>query len=554
MKVIIKNALIILILLVSAVARMYLLDSRPALNADEAAIGYNAYSLLETGLDEHGTPWPIHFQSFGDYKPGLYFYLALPFVYAFGLTELAVRFPGALLGVVNVFAIWILVRELFGDNNIAVSKIKISFADMAAFLLAISPWHIHFSRGGWEVNAATTFMTLGLFFFIRSTTKNKNNLIFSALFFVISIYTYHAARVVVPLILVALAIIYRNTWLKVANLKKLMSTALFGVLLIAPLVSDVVSGDSAARAGGVSIFADSGSVSRINELRGQHGSLSSPLSLLLHNKPVVYFLRFSDNYLSHFWGEYLFLSGDEIQRNKVPEMGLLYIFQLPLLAVALVNVSKKLKNWWPILVWLLVAPVPAALTFQSPHALRSQSMVIPLTVMSAWGLFCFIKYIVKQKRIYVWGVGIVGISIIAWNCVLYFHQYYSHTTKTYPFSSQYGAKELVEYVNARRSEFRKIYITDRYDQPYILFLFYSKYPPSDFQKDHSLEERDEFGFSTVRRFSILEFTPIVWDNIRNERGVLVAGTDDEIPGVEANVVKKIKFPNGDNAYEVVELK
>ena len=92
--------------------RFYRLADYPALNADEAAIGYNAYSLLTTGKDEHGNSWPIHFESFNDYKPGLYFYLVLPFVKILGLTELAVRIPGAALGVLTVLVLYLLVKEL----------------------------------------------------------------------------------------------------------------------------------------------------------------------------------------------------------------------------------------------------------------------------------------------------------------------------------------------------------------------------------------------------------------------------------------------------------
>src|SRR3989344_2042807 len=98
------------IVLLAAILRLYRLDSFPALNADEAAIGYNAYSLLETGKDEHGDSWPIHFQSFNDYKPGLYFYIVLPFVKILGLSEWAVRLPGALLGVATVWLVYLLVE------------------------------------------------------------------------------------------------------------------------------------------------------------------------------------------------------------------------------------------------------------------------------------------------------------------------------------------------------------------------------------------------------------------------------------------------------------
>ena len=93
-----KGKIILLaILLLASLLRFWRLGEMPALNADEAAIGYNAYSLIQTGVDEHGNPWPIHFQSFNDYKPGFYFYLVLPFVKILGLNVLAVRIPGAFL-------------------------------------------------------------------------------------------------------------------------------------------------------------------------------------------------------------------------------------------------------------------------------------------------------------------------------------------------------------------------------------------------------------------------------------------------------------------------
>ncbi|KKU78425.1 MAG: Glycosyl transferase family 39, partial [Candidatus Amesbacteria bacterium GW2011_GWA2_47_70] len=91
-----KKFLLIFILILASVLRLYKLSSYPAgLNADEAALGYNAYSLMLTGRDEHGHPWPVNLESFGDFKPAGYAYLLIPFIKVFGLTELAVRLPSA---------------------------------------------------------------------------------------------------------------------------------------------------------------------------------------------------------------------------------------------------------------------------------------------------------------------------------------------------------------------------------------------------------------------------------------------------------------------------
>ena len=92
-----KKICLTFIIFLALALRLYRLAEFPTgLNADEAAIGYNAYSLLETGKDEFGHPWPINFQSFNDWKPGLYFYLVLPLVKILGLNEWAVRLPSAI--------------------------------------------------------------------------------------------------------------------------------------------------------------------------------------------------------------------------------------------------------------------------------------------------------------------------------------------------------------------------------------------------------------------------------------------------------------------------
>ena len=152
---------ILIIVIIATLIRVVALDKFPAgLNADEAAIGYNAWSLLETGKDEHSTSWPLVFRSFDDYKPPMYFYLVLPFVKFLGLNIWAVRLPSAILGIVSVYLIYLLIKELFPKEK--------HLPLISSLLLALSPWHIHFSRGGWEVNAALFFILLSLIFFMKS--------------------------------------------------------------------------------------------------------------------------------------------------------------------------------------------------------------------------------------------------------------------------------------------------------------------------------------------------------------------------------------------------
>jgi len=541
-----KALLILLIIVLAAFLRLYKLDQFPAgLNADEAAIGYNAYSLLETGRDEHGNAWPVHFKSFGDYKPGLYFYLTLPFVKVLGLNIWAVRLPSAILGTLGVLGIFLLVRELFKN-----SAISYELSAISSFLLAISPWHLHFSRGGWETNAAAFFILVGVFGVLRGLRSPKF-FVFGFLFLVFSLYTYHSARIVVPLLLAGLFVLYKDMLFK--QIKWVVLGGSLTLVLLLPLMRDIFSPAGISRFSGVGFLAETGPLWRINELRGEHQSWNAPAVRLFHNKLMAYSLSFLENYFDHFHGEFLFLSGDEIERNRVPETGQMYLFDILLLPLGIYFLLKNRPPGWKVIfLWLGVSPVAAALTFQTPHAIRALNMVISLVVISAYGLVSVLAWI--KKKHYLISTLLYGCIaiLLSWNAARYLHQYYVHYPKTYPAAWEYGFKELVGYVKSAEDNYQRIYVTDKYDQPYILFLFYLKYSPQKFQKEVILSPRDKFGFSTVRDFDKYHFQEIRWEEVKDQESSLIVGTGQEIPE-SANIIKQIYFPGGKIAFKIAKV-
>ncbi len=553
-----KNWLIILIFLLALILRFYKLDSYPALNADEAAIGYNAYSLIKTGMDEHGNSWPIHFQSFNDYKPGLYFYLVLPFVKFLGLNELAVRLPNAFLGALTVLVLYLTIRELKIGNSMEIGKWKVETAEIAALFLSISPWHIQFSRGGWEVNVSTFLITLGVLMFLKAL-KKPGFLSFTLFLMpiILSLYTYHAARIVGPLLGGGLLVIYRKEFFVQKNIKLLIFGLAFLIVSLTPFGRDLIKGDVLSRAAGVGLFADQGPINRINEQRGEHTNIVSLPAKLLHNKVVNYGLAFAENWQSHFTGEFLFMTGDVIQRNRVPETGAMYVFDIIFLGLGLISITKVFakgdkKSWVFILFWLLTSPLASALTFQSPNALRAENMTIPLVIISAFGLTSVLNLInvLGNKKIS-FSLYLLTFAFISYFFARYEHMYWVHMSPLYPFSSQYGLKELATFVSENKSRYSDIFVTGRYDQPYILFLFYTKYPPEKFQFSHTLTSRDEFGFSTVSDFGKYHFGEIDFPSlISGYPNSLIIGTPDEI-SKEANIVKRIYGTNGYEYFDAV---
>src|SRR3990167_10874100 len=94
--------------------RIYKISEIPAsLSPDEAALGYNAYSFLKTGADEHGKFFPLALQSFGDWKLPVYPYSAVLSVAVLGLTETAIRLPSVLAGTIGIVLIYFISLSFF---------------------------------------------------------------------------------------------------------------------------------------------------------------------------------------------------------------------------------------------------------------------------------------------------------------------------------------------------------------------------------------------------------------------------------------------------------
>jgi 4-amino-4-deoxy-L-arabinose transferase-like glycosyltransferase len=190
-----KKFVLPIIVILGFLIRVIWLDKYPiGFTQDEAGLGYDAYSILHTGKDQWGKFLPLTLRSFGDFKLPVYTYLTIPSIAIFGLNEFSVRLPSALCGTLAIFFTYLMVAE--------VTKRK-SLALWSSILLAFSPWHILLSRGAFEANLTSFFLTLAVWLFYRGLEKQKI-LIPSAVFFGINMFTYHSARVFTPLLLLFL--------------------------------------------------------------------------------------------------------------------------------------------------------------------------------------------------------------------------------------------------------------------------------------------------------------------------------------------------------------
>ena len=152
------------ILLIGILVRIWEFGNMPfGFNQDEAFAGYEAFSLLNYGVDSHGYPNPCYFVSWGSGMNVLESYLAIPFMAIFGCSVTTLRLPQLLLACVSMPVFYLLLKRIF-DRTTALWGVA---------LLAICPWHIMLSRWGLESNLAPTLLLIGFYFFVRGLENNK---------------------------------------------------------------------------------------------------------------------------------------------------------------------------------------------------------------------------------------------------------------------------------------------------------------------------------------------------------------------------------------------
>ena len=541
-----KFWILLLILFLACILRFYELPNNPSgLTWDEAALGYNSYSLLQTGRDEYGTLLPLNLKSFGDWKPAFYVYLDIPFVAILGLNELAVRFPSAIFGILGVLGIYLLVNELFKKKSLAL---------LAAFFLAISPWHIQFSRPAFEANVALTFNIFGVYFFLKGL-RNKKWFIWSALVFGLSLLTYQASRLFVPLLILGLLFIFKKDY----HRKNLIAPTLVIIFFLSLVGWTFLTGQT-SRLATQNFFAYSRSQVEIKTITNEDGMDVNSLGFqLLHGEWWAYTKGLVERYLIYFSPKMLFTDGDYSQRHKVPDLGVLYYFSVILIPLGIVYLLKFGGAGNKIIFfWLLLASLPAVLSRDLISILRAFNMVIPWVILEAAGIWWLIEKIRGVKKYWGYMVTIlIGLVIIA-NFLIYLDRYFVHAPKEYSNYWLYGYKQVFEdLINMDLSNKNQIVVTDIYGQPYIYYLFYTKFPPEKFQKQAQLDQPG-VDVGSVRNIDNIEFRHIYWPADRGEKNSLFIGSFDELPDKdilsypEYKILKDINFLNGLPAFRIVE--
>lgn len=443
----------------------------PGLYLDEAGIGINAYSILNTGKDEYGKNFPLYFKSFGEYKLPGYIYATSLSMAVFGKTEFAIRFFSAFGGSLSVVVFYFFLKRLLAlDKTIPREYIHLPL--LSSFLLAISSWHIHFSRGGFEANLALFFYLLACFLALLFFEKKKLYIIIlSTLFFASSMYTYNAYRMLAPLTVITIFFFFTIV-LKNVSKNLLIALSIF-LIFSSPIL--------------FTSFTKSGSERLVTTLSFNEYKTTNNL-----DKAIIYPMVYIHNYFSFFSLDFIVNKADGNNRHQIPGMGLIYKWELPFLLLGILSLIRFKKSLMRkiILFWLIATPILPALTSPSPHSLRVLLFVIPFTILITLGILWAWAYVKRYRPIALTAI----LLFAAYEITIYFHLYYHHYSNVNALDWGGGTRETVVKAKEYANKYSKIVIDNYLDTPPVYFTFYApelqvKYVDPGMEKYEKLKDK-----------------------------------------------------------------
>ncbi len=326
------------------------------LNQDEASIGYDAWTLLNYGIDRNGYPWPVYPITWGSGGGSpLMIYLTVLSTKLLGRSIISLRMIPAVLGALTpLIAALALIAEkssgLTGNSGrnsshadssragnagrnsghansgrtaIPITSGVFATACFAAFVIAVNPWHIMLSRWALDCNTLPFFQAIAVWALVSAAGADKARLprymLCSALFALLP-YSYGSATIVVPAVMVISAVwLMRN---KRMNIAELICSALTFIVVLLPLAAFFAIN----KLGMDAVITDHFSIPTFTSDRSVFLNLGSDDLLTMIKNNAWYLLKFFT----------IGVEDGEIVCNYVPGFAQMYKFTFPLTIIGLI--------------------------------------------------------------------------------------------------------------------------------------------------------------------------------------------------------------------------
>ena len=466
------------VLLFAAGVRLYKLGEYPQrFNQDEMVMGYDAWSLWQTGRDHHGDLLPINFRAFNDFVPPVNTYITAPFVGIFGLDEATTRLPMALMGIGAVFLVALLGRRWFGATA----------GLLAALFLAIDPWQVNYSRIAFPTSSITFFIAAALYTFTRATSSLKladeegrppgrvviGWLMLSALCFALLTGTYAPMKLQGPLLLLTCLVAGSNLFWKHRRL--VVGWLVVYAVCVSPLFITL-------------LLQASGLQSRFNFVSAFNNTLWPIQAARL--------------YTDHFdIGMLIFTGyGGGVGIHPPLIIGELFWLEAPLCVAAFIGLSRRRVSrrvafnlTLLAVVWFLTYPIADSLTDGDatpgviagrPHEIRSYNFLPLPELLAGFGAVVIWQTLKRTRRgrLAALGLGLAGGVTFVVFAIIFLSYFFGPPlleTDTKPKDIPYnvGLRPVLDKVTSQLQPCDVIWLQQD-NQAYMYYLFLTRYPPS----------------------------------------------------------------------------
>lgn len=544
-----RNSLrfLILILFAAAAFRITLLDVvPPGVNQDEAMHAWDAWCLLKTGMDHGGARWPVFCESFGlrESHAAPFVYLLIPFQSLLGMNIWSTRLPSAMAGTLAVALVYFFVAR-FGNRRTAL---------LAATMLAISPWHVHLSRLAFEASIGPTMLLAGLVLVCRSglldfddepKRAKASRLLASGIVFGLLTWTYNAYRVFVPVFLVGTTMVlwrFLKARLSFVEIARVAAIGSVGFLL------------------GVSPFVAASFLSP----EKAWGRATSEFVLTKSPSFAAGFATMAKTYALQLSPSFLFWEGDPSLVQSVPGHGQLYYV---VGVFVLTGLALVVRHWRSqplgrlVVVWILLAPIPAGMTMlASGHALRASTVIPAYEILAGIGLCGILEWSARWSasgRVVMRSILVVALTVSAGRFAYVFFVDYPKIAGP-SFWEEY--RPLFADVAARQKDYDLILLSpNECPQNGTLYLFYTGADPHRYFEApkrfwHGKDWDSLVQYGNVYFAYYRNLPTIVRESFadRKELRVLVAERSDV--AVQGELLRTFRYSDGRDAMKLYEVR
>lgn len=465
------------ILGLGCLVRLIALEQGPmGLHHDEAYSAYNAWAVMNYGVDSYGYTRPVYYTVWGSGMSVLYSYLTMPFIALAGICTWAIRIPQAILGCISLYVIYCLGKEIRNELT------GIAFAG----ILAINPWHIQQSRFGLDANVAVPMLLFGMYYLCRYLNGKRKSIWGAVLFLGLTLYSYALTWILVPIILVFVLIFYH----KRICFNKTLIGALFVLFMMAlPLLLFLAVNMGILP----EICTDFISIPKLPAIRTGEMELSL-------NKVKRRFLWM----VAMLWAQH-----DDIWWISNEAVGSYYYFSTPFILLGMFNHvvmfvkhlfgKKELSLDFLLALWFGAAFIVGC-NIDSAKYYKVNFIHIPIILYGVLGVICVWKWLKKNKYV---PFVVISVYFAAFGYYLYSQMSFEVNYENYGHSLQ-SRMHWNQYEEAidRAEE-----LTDRdigiLSLNYANVMLYKKIPPQDYMEEVIYE--GDAAFLTVKRIGRYRF-------------------------------------------------